>query len=152
MWYNQTVLYTKCTCHYGGHFSCNPQKCLIDGSVWYVYGDPRYVTFDFLSIDFQGTCEYVLTKPCNSNDFIVTSANTAVTPYMSSESSVRVIIPDKRLEIHLTRGGGGAIAINGIPPSSNRDGVVHRSSGVEVLRTGGHPCICPAYNWISTCN
>ena len=136
----QPNCYTRCTCQ-GETFTCRPQKCLIDGSVCYVFGDPRYVTFDFHTLDFQGDCEYVLTQPCNNSDFIIAASNTAISSYVSSASSVRVIIPSRGLEIHLTRGGGGTITINDIPQPNNGDGIVHRSSGVKVLRTGGHPYV-----------
>ena len=56
-------------------------------------------------------------------------------------SRVRVIVPNKGLEIVLGRGGGGTITINGVMQANDGDRVVYHSSGIQVLRTGGHPYI-----------
>ena len=130
---------TRCTCR-GGYFDCKSQRCLIDGSTCYASGDPHYGSFDSKKFDFQGNCEYVLTKPCNSDDFIVTAVNTlwVYNPTVSVTSLVKVIIPNKGLEIILSR---SKITINGIVQRNNGDRVVHRSSGVEVSRTGGRPYV-----------
>ena len=130
---------TRCTCQ-EGQFICKTQKCLIDGTHCYAWGDPHYRSFDYHSFDFQGDCEYVLTQPCN-NEFTVAVLNKAINSFVSVTSRVRVIVPKKGLEIVLGRGGGGSITINGVMEVNNGDGVVYRSSGIEVLRTGGHPYI-----------
>ena len=67
---------TRCTCHEGGNFVCTPQRCLLDGPTCYASGDPYYGSFDSKGFDCQGNCEYVLTKPCNNTDFIITAVNT----------------------------------------------------------------------------
>jgi len=131
---------TRCTCQ-GGYFDCTPQVCLTGGSVCYAFGDPHYISFDSHSFDFQGDCEYVLTKPCNNSDFSITASNTAINSYVSVTSAVRVILPVEGLEVHLTRGGGGAITINGALISNTEDGIVFESNGIVVSRTGGHPYI-----------
>jgi len=51
---------------------------------------------------------------------------------------VTVSVPDANLEIVLGRGGGGTVTINTIPQTSNTDGVILQSNGVEVIRVGGH--------------
>ena len=56
-------------------------------------------------------------------------------------SRVRVIVPNKGLEIVLGRGGGGTITINGVMQANDGDKMVYRSSGIQVLRTGGHSYI-----------
>jgi len=127
---------TRCTCQEGGCFDCSPQRCLVDGPTCYASGDPHYGSFDSRRFDFQGDCEYVLTKPCNGDDFIITATNTlwSFNPTVSVTSAVRVFIPSRGLEIYL---GNGIITINGIMQSNSGDGVVHRSSGLEILRIGG---------------
>jgi len=133
---------TRCTCR-GGHFDCTPQKCSLDGPTCYASGDPHYGSFDSRTFDFQGDCEYILSRPCNSDDFIITGSNTLwpFNPTVSVTSAVRVIIPSRGLEIYLTRGKSGTITINGVLQANNEDRVIHRSNGVEVLRTGGRPYV-----------
>ena len=56
-------------------------------------------------------------------------------------SSVKVILPNKGLEIVLSTGGGGTIIVNGVLKINNGDRVVHRSNGVEVMRNAGRPYV-----------
>ena len=123
----------RCICQHG-YFDCKPQKCILDGPTCYGWGDPHYRSFDYRHFDFQGDCEYVLSQPCNdSSDFIIAGSNTAiVNRQVSVTSRVRVILQKRGLEIIL---GKGYITINGKSQSTS-DGVIHRSSGVEVLRSG----------------
>ena len=123
---------TRCTCQ-GGYFDCKPQKCVLDGPTCYGWGDPHYRSFDYSYFDFQGDCEYVLSQPCNdSSEFIIAASNTAINSFVSVTSQVRIIIEKRGLEITLGRG----VAING--KSQSNDGVIHRSSGVEVIKSGRH--------------
>ena len=127
---------TRCTCQ-GGYFDCKPQKCALDGPTCYGWGDPHYRSFDYRYFDFQGDCEYVLSQPCNdSSEFIIAASNTAINSYVSVTSQVRIIIEKKGLEIILDR---DHITINGKIRSNN--GVIHRSSGVEIIRSGRHAYI-----------
>ena len=133
---------TRCTCHYGGYFVCKPQKCSANGPTCYASGDPHYGSFDSKRFDFQGNCEYVLTKPCNNNDFIITATNLLWgSPFVSVTHLVKVIVPNQGLEIVLSTGRDGIITINGELLINNGDRVVHRSSGVEVARAGRRPHI-----------
>ena len=131
---------TVCACLEDG-FSCRSQSCFVDGPTCRVYGDPHYRTYDNLRYDFQGGCEYVLTQPCNSSEFIITGSNVPTNAHATETSEVRIIVPSQGLEIHLTRRRGGTIAINGDIQLNNGDGLVYQSSDVEVLRTGGHPYV-----------
>ena len=131
---------TRCTCQ-AGYFDCESQLCLIDGAHCHGAGDPHYQSFDNRNFDFQGNCEYVFTQPCNSNEFIVTVSNTLINSFVSVTSMVRVIIPSRGLNISLSRGLGGIVAINGVLQQNNGDGILHNSSDVLVTRTGGHPYI-----------
>ena len=138
---------TRCTCQKGGFFTCETQTCLLDGPHCYKSGDPHYQSFDNHNYQFQGDCEYVLSQPCNGSDFVIIASNTAANSNVSETNKIRIIIPSKDLEIVLSRGGGGIITINGVLQVNNGDRVVHHSSGVEVVRTGGHPYVLLTIGW-----
>ena len=127
-----------CTCH-NGSFQCVSQLCGINGASCYVSGNSHYLTFDHRYFNFQGTCEYVLTQSCNTEQFAVIVTNSAHNQYVSCTDTVRVVVPDENLNILLGRGGGGTVTINDIVQPNNGDEVILRSGEVEVVRVGGHP-------------
>ncbi|XP_075764391.1 zonadhesin [Pelodiscus sinensis] len=52
-----------CASHRDGVQGCFP----IDSAACVASGDPHYTTFDKRKFDFQGTCTYVLARPCNAS-------------------------------------------------------------------------------------
>ena len=112
----------------------------ISGPTCYAWGHLHYTTFDVYSFDFQGNCEYVLSQPCDSDEFIITGTNTEINEFVSKISAVRVIY--RETEIYLTGGNdGGIITVNEVLLPNNGDGLIYRSSGVRVYRTGGRPYV-----------
>ena len=129
---------TRCTCE-NREFQCEEQDCFADGPTCYAYGDPHYRTYDLQSYDFQGDCEYVLTTPCDSDEFTVVVGNVAKSTISSSTQVVRISLPAEGLEIVLGSGNGGTVTIGGTPHLDTGDGSLLLSGGVEVVRSGGHP-------------
>ena len=133
----------RCICRAGGKFECNDQMCTFNGPECNVNGDPHYKTFDSPSYlhHFQGTCEYVLTKPCANDDFTVSAKNDGHNDHVSCVSSVTISVPGDNIKIVLGRGNGGTVTINGVAKPNIGDEVIFNQNGVEVVRTGGHPVV-----------
>ena len=127
---------SKCTCQ-RGTFVCEAQTCLLDGPTCVISGDPHYQTYDLRYFDFQGNCEYVVSRPCNSNEFIVSVQNKAHNERVSCADQVTVTVGG--LTIVLGRGNGGTVTIDGVLQANTGDGVIAENSEVQVLRSGGHP-------------
>ena len=126
---------TRCTCQ-NGKFYCIHQPCLFHGDFCYASGDPHYYTFDHRHYDFQGVCDHIFTQPCNSNEFSIIVTNTANNPFVSSTSSVRVLVPHEDLDILLER--RGYIKINNQPQLNNDDRIILQYNDTMVARVGGH--------------
>ena len=128
---------TRCTCR-KREFQCETQACSTDGPTCLVTGDSHYQTFDLHYYEFQGDCEYILTTPCNSNEFTITATNIAHNEFVSSVHQVTISIPQINLKIILGRGDGGSVTINSVLQSNVGDGIIMQSNEVDVIRAGGH--------------
>ena len=124
---------TRCTCQ-DGNFDCELQYCLVDGPTCYAWGDPHYQSFDYNYFDFQGDCEYILTQPCNSSDFIITASNTAINSSVTT-SQIKIIVPKRKLEIVLS---DHYVLINQKLYTDHEYNVLRIFSDVRMFKTGGH--------------
>ena len=123
---------TRCICQ-DGSFDCELQHCLVDGPTCYAWGDSHYQSFDYNYFDFQGDCEYILTQPCNSSDFIITASNAAINSSVVT-SQIKMIVPKRKLEIVLT---DHYLLINQKLYTDHEYSVLHIFSDVRIFKTGG---------------
>ena len=126
---------TRCIC-LNREFVCETVPCVADGATCTVSGYSHYQTFDLHFFDFQGDCEYILTTPCDSDEFIITVQNTRHSPYVFCVNQVNITIPSESISIILGR--SDAISINNAVQPISDVGVVMSSSEVQVLRVGGN--------------
>ena len=126
---------TRCVC-LNREFVCETVPCVADGATCTVSGYSHYQTFDLQFFDFQGDCEYILTTPCDSSEFIITVQNTRHSPYVSCVNQVNITIPSESISIILGR--SDTISINNAIQPINDVGVVMSSSEVQVFRVGGN--------------
>ena len=124
---------THCTC-INGEFECENVLCSVDGATCVASGDPHYQTFDMQFYDFQGDCEYVLTTPCDSDEFIITVQNSAHNEFVSCTDQVNITTANTEIIL----GRGEHITINGEDMMQTYDGVVTATSEVQVLRVAGN--------------
>ena len=129
---------TRCTCR-NREFQCETQVCSADGPTCLVAGHFHYQTFDLHYYDFQGDCEYILTTPCDSNEFTITAMNIAHDEFVSSVHQVTISILQISLKIVLGRGNGGSVIINNVLQPNVGDGIIMQSDEVDIIRAGGHP-------------
>ena len=108
--------------------------CSIDGATCVASGDPHYQTFDLQFFDFQGDCEYILTTPCDSDEFIITVQNGAHNELVSCTDQVNITIANTEIIL----GRGDHVTINGENRTQTNDGVINTTSEIQVLRVGGN--------------
>ena len=99
----------SCKCNWG-RWQCQPKDCYVYYCQAYSYG--HYKTFDGSQYTYLGSCEYVLAKPCNSDDFIITVTQRALDSNSVLIDQVTVSVPSHNLAIVL-RGGKNQVTING---------------------------------------
>ncbi|XP_065895642.1 uncharacterized protein [Dysidea avara] len=124
---------THCTCR-NGEFECETVLCSIDGATCVASGGPHYQTFDLQFFDFQGNCEYILTTPCDSDEFIITVQNGAHNELVSCTDQVNITIANTEIIL----GRGDHVTVNGENRTQTNDGVINTTSEVQVLRVGGN--------------
>ena len=118
--------------------------CSYDGPTCRASGDPHYRTFDRYWHHFQGICEYVLTKQCSGDDYVISASNAPCgrrRRQVSCVESVRVNVTSENLEILLQRGGRGTVTINGMLQPNTGNGIIYESNTVDVIRCGGSPYV-----------
>ena len=124
---------THCTC-INGEFECENVLCSVDGATCVASGLSHYQTFDLQFFDFQGDCKYVLTTPCDSNEFIITVQNIAHNQFVSCTDQVNITTTNTEIIL----GRGDYVIINGEDMMQTYDSVVTATSEVQVLRVGGN--------------
>ena len=123
---------------YGNGETCDVYKV---GARCNCYPDPHFITFDSLAHDFQGKCEYTLSKDCVNNDFRVhlQTDDSRGLSYTWPEA-VAITVPRNNYVIRLW--GNGTISVNNIdiislPYVLRKDSsTISRSHGVITVRLG----------------
>ncbi|XP_065900571.1 uncharacterized protein [Dysidea avara] len=125
---------SSCVCK-RGTWKCQPRDCYTDYCQAYSYG--HYRTFDGSQYTYLGSCEYVLAKPCDNDDFTITVTQRALDSNSVLIDQVTVSVPSQNLVIVL-RGGDNQVTINGRNFSAV-DGSMMSVGEVKVEWIGSYP-------------
>ena len=124
---------TRCTCR-NREFVCESCTCIFDGATCIIYGDRHYQTYDLRYFDFQGNCEYTVSRPCVGNEFNISVRNEAHNDRVSCADQVTI----QGGGITVVLGRGGTITIDNALQANTGDGVIMQNIDVQVIRTGGN--------------
>ena len=133
---------TRCLCEADGVFNCELVPCDIDGPTCRASGDPHYITWDGRQYDYMGDCEYYLAKPCDNDNFLISSINVNCGNGVSCVDQVRIVIPNNSpREILLSRSltSSASVTIDGVLQPNIGDTVIISTADVDVVRSGGQP-------------
>lgn len=103
--------HTVCSCPFG--FTGDPAvSCELQSTTVCPWGDPHLETFDHVKYDYQGTCPYVMTKTCNSNNFSIIATNKFYGTSTRVSAIVNTLIGIRGTEFNIDIDGN--LMVNGI--------------------------------------
>ena len=122
---------TRCTCN-RGTWECQLKKCYNDTCQAYTNG--HFHTFDGTSYDYKGTCEYILVKPCNNDNYNIRVVQETVKPGVVEIKRIIVRIPGGDV---ILQTGRNAALVNG-GQLEKYDGNILSTGEVLVQWIGGN--------------
>ncbi|XP_033095406.1 IgGFc-binding protein-like, partial [Anneissia japonica] len=105
-----------------------------------VWGDPHYITYDGLKYDFQGVCDYTLTRDCSSdynNHFSITVTNFKRNPddTVAFTRMLTILLGERIIELR----GGDVVFVDGVrvnlPTILSPDAFMRYEGAFTVLRS-----------------
>jgi len=80
------------------------QTCLLDGPTCVISGDPHYHTYDLRYFDFQGDCEYTVSRPCRSDEFVLSVRNNTIDGVLRPNTDDGLLLVSSDMEVLRTAG------------------------------------------------